>query len=75
LATQDSKLLIETSHALKGAIGNFTEKSAYLAAFELEKIGEHNDFSQAEAVINTLDAEVQKLEEALRTLAKGGSIL
>ncbi len=75
LATQDSQLLKETSHALKGAIGNFTEKSAYLAAFELEKMGEQNDFSQAEAVINTLGTEVQKMEEALRALAKGGSIL
>jgi two-component system sensor histidine kinase/response regulator len=72
IQAQNGKLLEETAHAIKGAIGNFTEKAAFLSAYRLEKMGRENKFNQAVETFQCLSTEVKLLEEALQTLAQGG---
>jgi PAS domain S-box-containing protein len=65
---QDTLLLKEASHALKGIISNFTTQRAYDVISHLEVIAQTCDFSQANAVCRQLSKTMAELLSALATL-------
>ncbi len=62
--------LSELAHSLKGTIGNFSEKSAYSAAAQLEVLGTQSDFEQSRLVYKALCEEVEGLSSALQSFAQ-----
>jgi signal transduction histidine kinase/CheY-like chemotaxis protein len=66
---QDGDMLEKSAHALKGAIGNFTEDSPYEAAMVLEKMGRENRFDVAKAATSDLKYQLLQLDQALEQLA------
>ncbi|MEW6298511.1 MAG: Hpt domain-containing protein [Thermodesulfobacteriota bacterium] len=69
LARRDAKALQHAAHTLKGSVGNFGATAVFEAAFALEQMGRHGDFSGADAVCSRLEAELARLQPALATLA------
>jgi protein-histidine pros-kinase len=60
IAGNDAGILEREAHSLKGAVGNFSAKEAYEAAYHLEKLGNEGKMATA--------AELSSLEKALNEL-------
>jgi HPt (histidine-containing phosphotransfer) domain-containing protein len=67
---ENAKVLEQKAHGLKGAAGSLRATPASEAAQVLEEIGHSDDFSGAETALETLEEEVDRLKEALRTLRR-----
>jgi CheY-like chemotaxis protein/HPt (histidine-containing phosphotransfer) domain-containing protein len=65
LADHDAARLRRAGHSLKGSCGYFAAKSAYDAAFCLERLGEAGDFDSAENALAELDGQIARLQPAL----------
>jgi CheY-like chemotaxis protein len=65
LAARDAGRLRQAGHSLKGSCGYFAAKSAYDAAFCLERLGEVGDFDSAENALAELDGQIARLQPAL----------
>jgi HPt (histidine-containing phosphotransfer) domain-containing protein len=65
LAARDAGRLRRAGHSLKGSCGYFAAKSAYDAAFCLERLGEAGDFDSAEDALAELDGQIARLQPAL----------
>ena len=66
LAARDAPRLRRAGHSLKGSCGYFAAKTAYEAAFHLERLGESADFSAASGAIGELRNQIERLQPALR---------
>jgi CheY-like chemotaxis protein/anti-sigma regulatory factor (Ser/Thr protein kinase) len=73
IAAGDGPALKAAAHAIKGALGNFSAKSAYAAAQKLETIGSQNDFARAESGYADLMTEVERMLPLLHALADNGA--
>jgi HPt (histidine-containing phosphotransfer) domain-containing protein len=65
---EDPEMLKREAHGLKGAAGSLRAKPASEAAQVLEEIGHSGDFAEAEAALETLESEIDRLKEELRAL-------
>lgn len=66
--TGDAERLEREAHGLKGATGSLRAEPASEAAQVLEEIGHSGNFSEAEAALETLEQEIDRLEDDLRAL-------
>ena len=64
----DAEVLKREAHGLKGAAGSLRAQSASEAAEVLEEMGRSDDFAEAEAALDTLEQEIDRLKDDLRTL-------
>jgi HPt (histidine-containing phosphotransfer) domain-containing protein len=67
LAAEDATALIQTAHALRGAVGSLGALAASDAAQRLEECGQRNAFAQAWIALATLEADIARLLEVLTT--------
>lgn len=67
---ENPKILEQKAHGLKGAAGSLRANPASEAARVLEEIGRSEDFSEAETALDSLEEEVDRLKEDLRTLRR-----
>jgi signal transduction histidine kinase/CheY-like chemotaxis protein len=58
----------EEAHALKGGIGTFYAKAAYDTAYVLEKMGGDANLTNAQATLQSLENELQRLRQRLDEL-------
>ncbi len=65
----DAEALRRNAHLLKGSIGNFMAKDAFEAAHRLEQIGEKGDLAECSRALESLEAALTKLDEAMHELA------
>ena len=65
VAENDNEALEFTAHTLKGAVANFGAEIVKETAFKLEQMGRNNDLSQAEAVYQNLEEEMDRVRTAL----------
>lgn len=68
VADRDATLLEQTAHGLKGSTGSIRAEPASEAAAALEEIGQSEDFSEAEAALEVLEDEIDRLTDVLRDL-------
>ncbi len=71
VATGDCERLRRAAHTLKGTLGYFSARRAHETALVLEALARESRLSEAEGAYSALEAEVEHLNEALRTLAQG----
>ena len=69
VARKDAKQLATTAHLLKGGLGIFGALKAVAAARNLEAMGRARNFNGAEAELQTLENESQRLENDLLAIA------
>jgi PAS domain S-box-containing protein len=67
---RDPKLLERAAHALKGSAGNLLARSVMDAAGKLEEIGRAGSFAGSAGALESLEAEVLKLQSALGKFEK-----
>jgi signal transduction histidine kinase/DNA-binding response OmpR family regulator len=67
-AASDGEALRRAAHGLKGAAANFDADRVVAAARELEDIGRDRRFTEANAAVERLDAEVDRLLTLLRAI-------
>jgi len=67
---RDAAAVASTSHALKGASGNFGPNSTFETAKELEHIGKAGRLDEAAAVLSKLERNLSDLCDRLRGLKK-----
>ncbi len=65
---EDATTLEREAHRLKGAAGSLRAEPVSEAAQALEEIGHSDDFTGAEAALDTLEQEIDRLTEGLRAL-------
>lgn len=70
VAAKDAPSLARLAHKLKGSVGNFAAKRAFEAALRLETICRKGDLSDVEEVSAQLEAEIGRLQPALRELGQ-----
>jgi CheY-like chemotaxis protein len=58
----------QEAHALKGGVGAFYAKEAYDTAYVLEKMGADGNLSNAQAVLQTLESQLQSFRKKLDEL-------
>ncbi|HWB00050.1 MAG TPA: response regulator [Pirellulales bacterium] len=63
--TRDTAALRLAAHTLKGAVGNFVAKQAFEAALRLETLARDGSFDDIPDARDALDAELDRLVEAL----------
>jgi HPt (histidine-containing phosphotransfer) domain-containing protein len=68
--TGDAEVLKREAHGLKGAAGSLRAQSASEAAEALEEMGRSDDFAEAEAALDTLEQEIDRLKDDLRALRR-----
>jgi len=68
LARRDAAALAASAHWLKGAVGNFPAPVATEAAARVEMLGRTGDLESADAACAALDAELDRLAQALAAL-------
>ncbi len=68
--TGDAEVLKREAHGLKGAAGSLRAQSASEAAEALEEMGRSDDFAEAEAALETLEQEIDRLKDDLRALRR-----
>ncbi|HEV2491279.1 MAG TPA: PAS domain S-box protein [Candidatus Acidoferrales bacterium] len=61
----DCSAISRTSHALKGAIGNFGSGPAYQATQNMEELARTGDVQAAGALLSVLEREIERLQAAL----------
>ncbi len=64
----DSGGLKSSAHMLKGAVGNFSAKQAFDAAFTLEQMGLNGEMTEAPRALNILKQEIDRLAPILNGL-------
>jgi HPt (histidine-containing phosphotransfer) domain-containing protein len=64
----DLEAVRKSAHAFKGAVGNFSQSGAFIAAGRIEQLAASGDRPRAVALITDLEHEAQRLLDALRTL-------
>jgi HPt (histidine-containing phosphotransfer) domain-containing protein len=69
VANQDCRAVERIAHSIKGSVGNFAARSAFATALRLEKMGRETDLAGAEAAVRELEAEIERLKQALATMA------
>ncbi|MCU1221380.1 MAG: domain S-box, partial [Candidatus Angelobacter sp.] len=67
VGTANSSKLEDAAHALRGAVGNFTQKAAYDAAFRLEKLARSQRLSGAEEALADLESAMNRLHVSLKS--------
>jgi CheY-like chemotaxis protein len=67
LANESAAVLIQTAHALKGAVGSLGALAATDAAQCLEELGQRSAFAQARIALATLEDEIAHLIPVLTT--------
>lgn len=60
----------KSAHTLKGAVANFSAERAFIAAFNLEKIGKNNELEKADAAFRDLAEEIEAMKEALKIMVE-----
>jgi two-component system sensor histidine kinase/response regulator len=65
--TANSSKLEHAAHALRGAVGNFSQKGAYDAAFRLEKLARSQRLSGAEETLADLENGMNRLQISLKS--------
>ena len=70
IAEKNAADLKMAAHTLKGSVGNFCAPNAIEAAFEMEKRGVANDFSNIEVSMLQLKEHMVKVEDALKLLSR-----
>lgn len=65
---EDADRLTRAAHGLKGATGSLRAGPARDAAGVLEEMGQTGNFAGADAALETLEREIDRLQEALRAL-------
>jgi two-component system sensor histidine kinase/response regulator len=55
IAGKDGGILEREAHSLKGAVGNFSAKEVYEAAYRLEKLGKEGEMATAEEGLSDLE--------------------
>lgn len=65
---EDAQRLKREAHGLKGAAGSLRAEPASEAARVLEEMGHSDDFAEAEAALETLEHEIDRLKDDLRAL-------
>ncbi|MBI3667208.1 MAG: response regulator [Acidobacteria bacterium] len=70
VAARDSKALEFSAHSLKGSLGNFSARSAFEAALQLEMMGRRGDLTDAEQAYFKLHEEIERLKPELAALGK-----
>jgi CheY-like chemotaxis protein len=66
----DAETLRSAAHALKGSVGNFAAPAAMAAALNLETLGREARLAEADAGYRELEKQIERVEAALRELAK-----
>jgi two-component system, sensor histidine kinase and response regulator len=69
----DAGALGRAAHTLKGSVGNFAAKNAFVAAQHLEIMGRDGDLDTAGEACVTLESELAILSEELRKLTLNSS--
>lgn len=65
VADEDAITLREEAHGLKGAVANLKAEPAREAARRLEEMGRSGTFEEADAALDDLEAEIERLRSAL----------
>ena len=65
IAAQDSEVLMNEAHALKGGLGNFFADESFQTAFKLEIMGRDSDLGQAAEALALLESELQTFRRAI----------
>jgi PAS domain S-box-containing protein len=66
----DCRELERAAHTVKGSVGNFVARPAFLAAQRLEQIGRDGNLCEAEVAYKALDEELERLRPALLALGR-----
>ena len=64
--SRDGEKLKRSAHTLKGAVGNFAAIKAHHLAYQLEKMGENNDFSNAFMLVEQLEQAIDEFKSVLK---------
>jgi len=64
----DAGALTRAAHTLKGSVGNFAAKKAFVTAQLLENLGRDGNLGAARDACGTLESELEFLSEELRKL-------
>lgn len=59
---EDAESLRKTAHALKGTVGNFGAKTAFLLAQQIESLGKDSHISQAKEPLLKLEKEMARIK-------------
>jgi PAS domain S-box-containing protein len=70
LSRCDSNGLERAAHTMKGSVGNFVAKPAFLAAQRVEQIGRDGNMSEAQEACTALERELDRLMPALAALGR-----
>ncbi len=68
ISTQDTILLSNNAHAIKGAAGNIRAEATSKAARKLEEMGKGGDLTGAPEALQNLQNELEKLRLATNSL-------
>ncbi len=68
LKAGDSSALRLAAHSLKGVVGNFTQTGSFESSTQLEKMGRDGQMTGVRPLLETLEAELRILQNALETL-------
>jgi len=71
IRNRDAEGIRKAAHQMKGSIGNFTTRSAFLTASNLEKKGRENDLDNVDRKFNQLKLEIERLVEQLKEYLEG----
>jgi CheY-like chemotaxis protein/HPt (histidine-containing phosphotransfer) domain-containing protein len=69
----DGNALAKAAHALKGSVGNFAAKNAFVVAQRLETIGRNRELQTAGEEFIALESELALVSKELRRLARNSS--
>jgi CheY-like chemotaxis protein/HPt (histidine-containing phosphotransfer) domain-containing protein len=70
IAGSDAHMLERSAHSLKGAVGNFSAKLSFEAAYRLEMLGKENKMAEAEKAFEELEKEIAVLEAELNRILR-----
>ncbi|MFW6162830.1 MAG: response regulator, partial [Planctomycetota bacterium] len=66
----DAQVLERAAHTLKGSAANFGAEALRQAAYDLEQRGRAGDLDAAEQLLDALEIELRKVEQALQPLCE-----
>jgi signal transduction histidine kinase/DNA-binding response OmpR family regulator len=72
VARRDPAAVERVAHTIKGSVGNLAATAAFAVARRLELMGRAGDLGDAEAAMEELEAEIERLVPALTALAQDG---
>lgn len=65
VAENDAEALVREAHGLRGAVANLQAQPAHQAVLRLEELGRSGDLEEAPAALCDLEAEIDRLTQAL----------